>query len=299
MSATLSGQAEPLFATLRQSADPEVAAAIEAEIREAPDRALCRINALAFAAKHRLDDERVIAAFLRAAHFGLFDLSWNVLCPGCGGVLGEGTTLKTVDRSEYMCALCADGYEPNLDEMVEVTFTVNPRVRHIDAHTPNELPYHEYLRQVFYASAMDLPEDFERVVEEVTLDTLELPAGEKAQLSLHLPAEFLIVFDPVTHSAQFIDVKGEPTRDRQNLAMAFTQLQTPTATVEMRPGPLRLSVENRTDTRVLPGVWIVGDPLHELLARRRPFLTAKQLLTNQVFRDLYGTNTLDPEQAHV
>ncbi|HEX5318124.1 MAG TPA: adenylate/guanylate cyclase domain-containing protein [Stellaceae bacterium] len=296
MSPTLSSQAEALFATLGQSADPEVAAAIEAEIREAPDRALCRINALAFAAKHRLDDERVIAAFLRAAHFGLFDLSWNVLCPGCGGVLGEGTTLKTVDRSEYLCALCADGYEPNLDEMVEVTFTVSPRVRHIDAHTPHELPYFEYLRQVFYASAMDLPEDFERIGEEITLDTLELPAGEKAQLSLHLPAEFLIVFDPVTHSAQFIEVKGEPTRDRQNLAIAFTQLQAPTATVEMRPGPLRLSLENRTDTRVLPGVWIVGDTLHELLARRRPFLTAKQLLTNQVFRDLYGTNTLDPEQ---
>jgi class 3 adenylate cyclase len=36
--------------------------------------------------------------------------------------------------------------------------------------------------------------------------------------------------------------------------------------------------------------------LHELLGRRRPFLTAKRLLTNQVFRDLYGTDTIDVEQ---
>jgi class 3 adenylate cyclase len=36
--------------------------------------------------------------------------------------------------------------------------------------------------------------------------------------------------------------------------------------------------------------------LHELLGRRRPFLTAKRLLTNQVFRDLYGTNTIDADQ---
>ena len=38
--------------------------------------------------------------------------------------------------SEYSCALCAAGYEPTLDEMVEVTFTVSPRVRRIAAHDP-------------------------------------------------------------------------------------------------------------------------------------------------------------------
>ena len=47
---------------------------------------------------------------------------------------------------------------------------------------------------------------------------------------------------------------------------------------------------------MLPGVWIAGDALHELLGRRRPFLTAKRLLTNQTFRDLYRTDTLDVDQ---
>ena len=64
----------------------------------------------------------------------------------------------------------------------------------------------------------------------------------------------------------------------------------------LRPGPLRLTLENRTDTRLLPGLWIAGDKLHDLLGRRRPFLTAKRLLTNQVFRDIYGTDTIDVEQ---
>src|SRR5205085_373303 len=65
---------------------------------------------------------------------------------------------------------------------------------------------------------------------------------------------------------------------------------------KMRPGPLRLSLDNRTDLRTLPSVWIAGDPLHHLLGKRRPFLTAKRLLTNQTFRDLYNTDTLDPDQ---
>ena len=38
-----------------------------------------------------------------------------------------------------------------------------------------------------------------------------------------LPAEFIIVFDPVTHAAQFIDVKGEPTRERQTALVDLQQ----------------------------------------------------------------------------
>jgi hypothetical protein len=285
-----------LFTLLRQSVDGGAAAAIEELVQEAPDRALSRVNVLDFAAKTGVDQESAIAAFLHAARLGIFELTWNVLCPGCGGVLDTSTTLKSVNREEYDCAMCATEYRPTLDEMVEVTFTVSRRVRRIAAHDPHELPLAEYFRQVFWGSGFDVPEDFERVFEEVTLDAIELPPGEKALMSLQLPAEFVIVMDPVTHGTQFLDVKGEPTRERQNLSLVFDKVRMPTGTTTMRPGPLRLSLENRTDTRLLPGLWIAGDKLHELLGRRRPFLTAKRLLTNQVFRDIYGTNTIDAEQ---
>jgi hypothetical protein len=79
-------------------------------------------------------------------------LSWNVLCPGCGGVLDATATLKTVNREEYACELCGAGYKPTLDEMVEVTFTVSPRVRRIAAHDPDTLPEVEYYRQIFWSS---------------------------------------------------------------------------------------------------------------------------------------------------
>jgi len=289
-------EAEALFAVLRQTASHAVVPAIEALVREAPDRELCRVNVLRFAAQRGLDEEVAIAAFLHAARLGIFELSWNVVCPGCGGVLGEGSTLKTVGHDDYVCALCARGYEPSLDEMVEVTFTVSRRVRRIAAHDPHELTFVEYFRQIFWASAMDLPDELDRIVENITLDTLELPPHEKAQLSLQLPSEFLIVFEPVTHAAQFIDVKGEPTRERQNLSIVFTGLKAPTTTIEMRPGPLRLSFENRTGERVLPGLWIAGDELHRLLDLRHPFLSARRLLSNQIFRDLYGAEALDPDQ---
>jgi len=48
--------------------------------------------------------------------------------------------------------------------------------------------------------------------------------------------------------------------------------------------------------RALPAVWIDGPTLHAFLGNRRPFLTAKRLLTNQTFRDIYRTDTLDVDQ---
>ena len=290
-------RAQSLFGIVRQSADAEAVAAMEALVRNAPDHELCRVNALDFATKRGLNEERVIAAFLHAARVGIFELSWNVLCPGCGGVLDATATLRNVHKENYECALCAAGYEPTLDEMVEVTFTVSPQVRRIGAHDPNTLSIWDYFRQIFWSSGVDLPATFDQLIDEITIDAVELPAGERAQISLQLPAEFVIVFEPVTHAAQFLDVKGEPTRERQALMLTYNKVRAPTGTMELRPGPLRLSLDNRTDVRVLPSVWIAGDMLHDLLGKRKPFLTANRLLSNQTFRDIYRTDTLDVDQG--
>jgi class 3 adenylate cyclase len=100
----------------------------------------------------------------------------------------------------------------------------------------------------------------------------------------------------VTHTTQFLTVRGEGTRERQNLSLVFDKVGTPTERIELHPGPLRLSLENRTDLRVLPGLWVASDKLETLLGKRKPFLTAKRLLTNQLFRDIYGADMIDVDQ---
>ena len=285
------------FDTLRQSVTPAVADAMERLVRDAPDRKLNRVNALAFAAAEGLDPEEAIAGFLHASRLGLFDMSWNVLCPGCGGVLGVNTTLKTVHSSSYTCALCAAGYEANLDEMVEVTFTVSPRLRAIEAHDPNRLSPEEYFRQAYWGSGIDLPEEgYEELISDFVIEAMELPPGEKGVISLHLPAEYVIVFEPVTHAVQFIDVSGEPTRERRSLSIIYDRSHSPSQEIKMQPGPIRIQVENHLDVRTLPSVCIASDTLHDLLGKRRPFLTANRLLSNHTFRDLYRTDTIGAEQ---
>lgn len=286
------------FAVLRDVATPAALAALAEAVEKAPDHDLSRINALAFAAAHGLGEEEAVSAFLHAARRGLFDLSWNMLCPGCGGVLHAGASLRGLDHEQHHCALCAAGYAPTLDELVEVTFTVSPRLRRIAAHDPDRLPFLDYFRQVFWGSGFDLPQPdaLERVFAEVTLEAIELPPGQSAVVSLQAPAAFLILFDPVTHMAQFLDVQGEPTRERQVVAAVLDGHHAETGTRTLRPGPLRVTIENRTGRRALPGIWLAGDTLHDLLGRRRPFLTAARLLSNQTFRTLYGSDTLELRQ---
>src|SRR6185295_4903780 len=239
------------FSVLRQTADPAVADGIAWLIEKGEDHQLNRINVLDFSRQAGLDEERVISGFLHASRLGLFDLTWNVLCPGCGGVLDAHSTLKSLRPDDYNCALCAAGYEASVDEQVEVAFTVSPRVRRIGAHDPHTLPLWEYYRQMFWSSGIDLNEaTFDQLVEEVTLEAIELPAGDKAVISLQLPKQFIIVFEPVTHSAHFIDVQGEPTKERQQLSLMYNKVHPPTGTMTLRPGTLRLSLDNKAGVRV-------------------------------------------------
>src|ERR1700761_1317634 len=285
------------ISALRQAADPPVVDAIARLVEHGQDHELNRINLLDFSASNGLDEERVIAGFLHASRFGLFDLTWNVLCPGCGGVLDAHSTLKHLRSDDYHCGLCACGYEASVDEQVEVAFTVSPLVRRIAAHDPHTLPIWDYFKQVFWSSGVDFnKESVKSLSEDVVLKALELQPGEKTELNLQPPAKFIIVFEPVTHAARFIDVQGEPTEELQHLSLVYNKVGSPVETTTLRPGPLLLSLDNQATRRGLPSVFIAADALHHLIGKRKPFITAKRMLSNQTFRDLYKADNLDIDQ---
>ena len=252
---------------------------------------------LDFSKRTGLDEERVISGFLHASRLGLFDLTWNVLCPGCSGVLDAHSTLKSLRHDDYHCGLCACGYEASVDEQVEVAFTVSPKSGASRRTIPTRCRSGNISSRFSGVPASISNKDsFESLTDEVTLDALELPAGEKAVLSLQLPPQFIIVFEPVTHSAQFIDVQGEPTRERQQLSLIYNKAHPPTGTTTMRPGPLRLSLDNQAGVRMLPTVFIAAEALHHLIGKRKPFLTAKRMLSNQTFRDVFKADNLNIDQ---
>jgi len=114
-------EAETLFAALRQLSDDDAAGVLERLVRDAPDLALNKINALDLAGREGVSEERIIAALLNAVGLGIFEMNWNVMCPSCAGVLSANKSLKTLDRAQYNCAFCAAGYETTLDRSEEHT----------------------------------------------------------------------------------------------------------------------------------------------------------------------------------
>jgi class 3 adenylate cyclase len=282
---------------LQKTSDPAVVAAIRQLIAEGADDALNRINLLDFASRTGLPEERVISGFLQASRLGLFDLSWNVLCPGCRGVLDAFGTLKSLRDDDYHCGLCGSDHAASVDDQVEVAFTVSPRVRQIAAHDPGGLPIWDYFKQVFWSSGVDFDAAaFASLADEIVLDHREVPAYRQNELTLTLPEQFMIVFEPVTHAATFIDVQGEPTDEIRQLSLQYDGAHRPTETITLRPGPLHVSFDNQTDVRVLPAVFVAANALHHLLGRRKSFLTAKRMLTNQTFRDVFKADNLTIDQ---
>jgi class 3 adenylate cyclase len=287
------------FLTLiEHGVDKLLADAVRRFVDEAEDHELGRINVLDFAARYGFDEDRAIDAFVVASRIGLFEMAWNLLCCGCGGVLGSGATMKDIAKPQFTCALCAARYEMTLDETVEVNFCVSPTLRSIPAHQPESLPPWQYCRQLYFSPSLVMPQgpQWDRLTTEITLTLLEVAAGSTATCTLDLPRDFLIVFEPVGHSAVFVDVKGEPTSEVQELSVVLTPAGASPSSIEgVRPGPARLSVENRTEQRALPGVFIASEDFHHMLAKR-PYLTGKRLFCNQVFRDLYRADSLQVDQ---
>src|SRR5262249_2609599 len=152
-------------------------------------------------------------------------------------------------------------------DSVEVSFKISPRVRRIAAHDPDRLGFWDYHRQIFFGSGIAFPEGsaFDELTRKSVLEAVELQAGERIILALQLPTQSITIFDPVTHTAHFIEIAGEVTQDRQELSLVFGRSRAGVGHTTMRPGPLRLSMDNRTTDRILPGVFVMCRELQQLL----------------------------------
>ena len=192
---------------LQQTADPAVADAIQRADRRWRGPRTQPGQCAGFRLRRGLDEERVIAAFLHAAG-SAFSSCRGTSCARAAAACWAGRVAEIGASDQYSCVLCAAGYEPTLDEMVEVTFTVTPRVRRIAAHDPHSLPIWEYYRQIFWSRASTCRTMLERMIGEVDAGHAGASARRKGILSLQLPAGFVILFEPVSHAAQFLKVRA-------------------------------------------------------------------------------------------
>jgi class 3 adenylate cyclase len=96
-----------------------------------PDETLYRIRVKSLAREWQVREKELLLAFLSATRLGLFNLTWDVLCPHCRGVRDEVKSLGALPKRGN-CEVCKIDFDATSFNVLEVTFHVNPAIRAVE-----------------------------------------------------------------------------------------------------------------------------------------------------------------------
>ncbi len=137
-------------------------------LAEASDEQLFRMNPYRYAKETGTAERVTVDLFLHAAHAGVVEFSWGVLCPVCGSFVTTEHALRALNQ-ERTCAICDVTVPPVIDDNVEVAFTVAPSTRTIRFHAPEKLDFLRDSFALFFSPSIADTTTFERYLENPAL----------------------------------------------------------------------------------------------------------------------------------
>jgi class 3 adenylate cyclase len=117
---------EALAALGKYRVSEETLARLLAYLATAPAADLNLIRAEDLAARLALDEARTLELLAAGVHEGLFDLHWDVFCPGCTGHAADWTNL-TQATAALTCPHCDNRFDAHMDTHIAVRFSLNRR----------------------------------------------------------------------------------------------------------------------------------------------------------------------------
>ena len=286
-----------------RSWSPRVISKFETLIRGADDQSLYRINPLAFARDRAIAESESIDLFLHATRSGLFDMSWDVVCPQSGMVLDSFGALRTL-KTHYVCGLCDVTGDTDLDDFIEVTFTVSPQLRRLPYHDPDTLSVEDFHWKLRFLGDARMPGQqvkFLDVLHGLVRGLSYLPPGATTTLRADLGFGALAGVNIQTQAAFAVPVKGEPTATPTHLRVRYDGQRFSAAQSALPPGPVVVEVENVGATR---GSLLLINWPPEILALAAkpaldfdPYMSGGMLLARQTFRRLFRSERVDEKEG--
>ena len=244
----------------RRTGEPELVARLVEAVQERDDFVMARVRPYELADAWGVPRRKVLEICLQATRIGLFDLRWDLLCPLCRGAKESGSSLAEMKQGVH-CETCNIDFAVNFDRSVELAFRASPTIRKVEDRSfcvggPQVTP-HIVVQQLLQAS------DRRSV-------TLPLEAGRYRLRTLRLAGgQFLVATaDGAEEVTLTAEEHGWP-HDELSVSLAPT-----------------LHFENATDAEQL---FIL-----ERLAWSDQAVTAAEVTTLQVFRDLFSSELLRP-----
>src|ERR1019366_10794197 len=100
-------------------------------VETAPDDSIYRIRVKFLAREWNVREKELLLAFLTATRRGLFNLTWDVICPHCRGVREEVQSLGKIPKRGN-CEVCSINFDVTSMNSLEVTFHVHPSIRKVE-----------------------------------------------------------------------------------------------------------------------------------------------------------------------
>ncbi len=285
-----------------RSWSPRVISKFETLIRSGDDLSLYRVNPLNFARDRAIGDAESIDLFLHATRSGLFDMSWDVVCPQSGMVLDSFGALRTL-KTHYVCGLCDVTGDTDLDDFIEVTFTVSPQVRRLPFHDPDSLSVEDFHWKARFLSDGRLPGQnvrFLDVLHGLVRGLSFLPPGSTTALCAELGPGALSGVNVQTQASFAIHVVGEPAMSPTRLLVKYDGKFAPSLSA-IPPGPIVIEVENSSAAR---GSLLLINWPPEILAQTvkpaldfDPYLSGGMLLARQTFRRLFRSERVEEKEG--
>jgi adenylate cyclase len=249
---------------------PELIGLVRQRILEGSDDQLTRIRPFALADLWGADRLQVLRLFLHATSAGLFQLRWELMCPNCRVPKAETGSLAQLP-AQFHCDTCGITYDADLDQRVELRFSVHPAVRRADGLVyciggPLRMP--QTLAQQYLRPHED------RQVDLVLTGPVQLRTVRAARR---------LVLNPAPAGSRARDVTITYSGGRWVGPHSLTRDDRLTV-----PGGSRLVLRNQTSGPILAAI--------EDLAWTDEATSAAQVTTLQEFRDLFSSEVLAPRQ---
>lgn len=266
-----------------------------AAFRSRDDWGLFRINPYRFARQEGIEEDLALDLFIHAARHGLVDFSYDMICPRCGGVAHSHHELDEVEAQEFYCSLCTASSSAVLDDQVEVTFSVNSAVRKLSLNPLQDLEtYNRYHFSDNYVVSPQLQALRKKLVRHL----LVLRPGQSRKVRLQQGRYSSFQFVSMDTNTSTLVRLDRPDGSFDSAAvLAFGAEGFRHKELLSTKTDCEITVQN--ETRRPAGFLLTTPDLDAIMevVRQHPttiqrFLTAKDLLNNQTFRELFKIQNL-------
>lgn len=273
---------------------PDTIQKFEAIIRTGSDKDTFRINPHSLSEDNSNLLNESIDLLLFATKSGIVKMNWELICPTCGQIVKSFDSLSNLEVI-YTCALCNLETRANLDDYIAVNFSVLPSIRENSYNEPMKLPIREHCLGYHYSPLGYFPDgaNFISEMDKVITDAFYFLPKEEKELELYLSGEMLGVHDYNSHKNFFLSLENEIASEAQKLEGILTTTSFVSPTNQLKQGKVKLKLQNKSNhigaiaiLQIPPGFITRGKLIF------KPFLTGKELLNNQTFRDQFRNEVI-------